>query len=123
MCRVFDLLGGPADLFCEIVPWHDDHELHEVSAPRRNPAVLAARRTRSRSRLGRDLQWRMLVDLSEDLIADATVRQSSEEACAIEGGVEIGYRTPAKRWVIALCIELLLTWLRSSISDRRAAQG
>jgi hypothetical protein len=50
----------------------------------------------------------VLVDLPEDLVPDATVWRSPEEPrVPIDAGVEIGYRTPAKRWVIALCMRLL----------------
>jgi hypothetical protein len=50
----------------------------------------------------------VLVDLPEDLIADATVWRSPEEACVpIDAGVEIGYWDAGERWVIALCMEFL----------------
>ena len=48
-----------------------------------------------------DEQPGVLVDLPEDLFADAAVRGPTEEArVPVDAGVEIGTGTPAKRWVI-----------------------
>ena len=50
----------------------------------------------------------VLFDVPEDFFARAQVGRSPEEPCVPVGrGTQLGYGTPAMRWVIAPCMQLL----------------